>query len=109
MYITLHNFPFHSVFRSVPFSVPSSVPRFSITEKKWHHLLVTTICKILTPFTYTIFFLTFEVIWFHGEETSLISDVHIEIAPSGFRIEWGFLPQCHSSKVSKIIFFLLSD
>ena len=30
---------------------------------------------------------TFEVAWFRGEGTSLISDIHIEFAPSGFRVE----------------------
>ena len=30
---------------------------------------------------------TFEVFWFRGEGTSVISDIHIEFAPSGFRVE----------------------
>ena len=30
---------------------------------------------------------TFEVTWFHEEGTSLISDIHIEFALSGFRVE----------------------
>ena len=33
---------------------------------------------------------TFEVAWFCGEGTSLISDIHIEFAPSGFRVELFF-------------------
>ena len=52
---------------------------------------------------------TFEVAWFRGEGTCPISDIHIEFAPSGFRVEWFFLPQGYSSKVSKIIIFCLSD
>ena len=35
---------------------------------------------------------TIEVAWFRGEVTSLIFDIYIEFAPSGFRVELSLAP-----------------